>query len=139
MDIKEIIGLFADAQPLECEIKNTSHGEDDFREAVIARWEKGALPPELGDRMVIKLASNGFTDPAHLEMWERLAEEYRRRDAGVPASCGQRQGSSHLWSIRAANASFMGKSMPAFVQRTVLRSRKCLRMAGLPIWMISFV
>ena len=84
MDIKEIIGLFAEAQPLEYEIKNTSHGEDDFREAVIARWEKGVLPPELGDRMVIKLASNGFTDPAHLEMWERLAEEYRRRGYYCP-------------------------------------------------------
>ncbi len=84
MDIKEIIGLFADAQPLECEIKNTSHGEDDFREAVILRWEKGVLPAELGDRMVIKLAANGFTDPAHLEMWERLAEEYRRRGCWCP-------------------------------------------------------
>ncbi len=79
MDIKEIIGLFAEAQPLECEIKNTSHGEDDFRETVILRCEKGVLPAELEDRMVIKLAANGFTDPAHLEMWERLAEEYRRR------------------------------------------------------------
>ena len=84
MDIKEIIGLFADARPLEYEIKNTSHGEDDFREAVIVRWEKGFLPPELGDRMVIKLASNGFTDPEHLEMWERLAEEYRRQGYYCP-------------------------------------------------------
>ena len=84
MDIKEIIGLFAEARPLEYEIKNTSHGEDDFREAVIVRWEKGVLPPELGDRVVIKLASNGFTDPAHLEMWERLAEEYRRRGYYCP-------------------------------------------------------
>lgn len=84
MDIKEIIGLFAEARPLEYEIKNTSHGEDDFREAVIVRWEKGFLPPELGDRMVIKLASNGFTDPEHLEMWERLAEEYRRQGYYCP-------------------------------------------------------
>ncbi len=84
MEIKEIIGLFAEAQPLEYEIKNTSHGEDDFREAVIVRWEEGVLPSELGDRMVIKLASNGFTDPAHLEMWERLAEEYRRRGYWCP-------------------------------------------------------
>ncbi len=84
MDIKEIIGLFANAQPLEYEIKNTSHGEGDFREAVIVRWEEGVLPPELDDRMVIKLASNGFTDQAHLEMWERLAEEYRRRGYWCP-------------------------------------------------------
>ncbi len=92
MDIKEIIGLFADAQPLEYEIKNTSHGEDDFREAVIVRWEEGVLPPELGDRMVIKLASNGFTDPAHLEMWERLAEEYRRRGYYCPRFLRTRAG-----------------------------------------------
>ena len=84
MDIKEIIGLFTEAQPAGFEIIETSHGEDDFREAVIARWEKGVLPPELGDRMVIKLAANGFTDPAHLEMWERLSEEYRRRGYYCP-------------------------------------------------------
>jgi hypothetical protein len=92
MDIKEIIGLFADTQPLECEIKNTSHGEDDFREAVILRWEKGVLPAELGDRMVIKLAANGFTDPVHLEMWERLAEEYRRRGYWCPRFLRTRAG-----------------------------------------------
>ena len=84
MEIGEIIGLFAETQPLEYEIKNTSHGEDDFREAVILRWEKGVLPPELGDRMVIKLASNGFTGPERIAMWERLAEEYRHRGYYCP-------------------------------------------------------
>ena len=84
MDIKEIIGLFTEAQPSGFEIIETSHGEDDFREAVIVRWEEGVLPPELGDRMVIKLASNGFTDPERIAMWERLAEEYRRRGYWCP-------------------------------------------------------
>ena len=84
MEIGEIIGLFTEEPASDYKIIGTSHGEDDFREAVIARWENGVLPPELGDRMVIKLASNGFTDPAHLEMWERLAEEYRRRGYYCP-------------------------------------------------------
>ncbi len=84
MEIGEIIGLFTEKPASDYKIIGTSHGEDDFREAVIARWEKGVLPPEMGDRMVIKLASNGFTDPAHLEMWERLAEEYRRRGYYCP-------------------------------------------------------
>ena len=84
MELAEIIALFTDAQPMEYEIKNTSQGEEDFREAVIAKWEAGVLPPELGDRMVLKLASNGFTDPARLEMWEHLAEEYRHRGTWCP-------------------------------------------------------
>ena len=92
MTIEEVFSLFADAQPVEYEIKNTSHGEGDFRETVIARWEAGVLPPELGDRMVLKLASNGFTDPAHLEMWERLAEEYRRRGTWCPRFLRTRDG-----------------------------------------------
>ena len=84
MELKEIIALFANAQPMEYEIKNTSHGAGDFREAVIAKWAAGILPPELGDRMVLKLASNSFTDPVRLEMWERLAQEYRQRGYWCP-------------------------------------------------------
>ena len=84
MEIGEIIGLFTEKPASDYKIIGTSHGEDDFREAVIARWEKGALPPELGDRMVIKLASNGFTIPERIAMWERLAEEYRRRGYYCP-------------------------------------------------------
>ncbi len=84
MELPEIIGLFVKTPPADVETIETSHGEDDFREAVIVRWENAVLPPEQGDRMVIKLASNGFTDPARLEMWERLAEEYRRRGYWCP-------------------------------------------------------
>ena len=92
MELAEIMALFADAQPTEYEVRNTSHGETDFRKAVIARWEGGVLPPELGERMVLKLAANGFTDPAHLEMWERLAEEYRRRGYWCPRFLRTRAG-----------------------------------------------
>ncbi len=92
MEIGEIISLFEEAPPAGFEIIETSHGEDDFREAVIARWDKGVLPPELGDRLVIKLASNGFTDPERIAMWERLAEEYRRRRCYCPRFLRTRAG-----------------------------------------------
>ena len=84
MELKEIFGLFAEEQPKDYKTINTSHGEDDFREAIIAYWDKGVLPPELEDRMVIKLAANGFTDPERIGMWERLAEEYRQRGYYCP-------------------------------------------------------
>ena len=84
MDIKEIIGLFTEAQPAGYEIIETSRGENDFREAVIVRPDTGGLPPAPGDRIVIKLADNGFTDPERIAMWERLAEEYRRRGCYCP-------------------------------------------------------
>jgi len=92
MELREIIALFTEEQPTELEVIDTSHGEDDFREAVIARWEKGALPPELGDRMVIKLAANGFTDSVRIGMWERLAEEYRKRGYYCPCFLRTRTG-----------------------------------------------
>ncbi len=84
MELREILSLFANEQPIDTELRDTSHGETDFREAVIARWDRGVLPPELGERMVVKLADNGFTDPKRIEMWERLAEEYRGRGFYCP-------------------------------------------------------
>ena len=84
MELREIFGLFAEEQPKDFKTINTSHGEDDFREAVVAYWNEGALPPEFEDRMVIKLAANGFTDLERIGMWERLSEEYRQRGYYCP-------------------------------------------------------
>ena len=84
MELREIIALFAGEQPADFRRIDTSHGDTDFREAVIARWDRDVLPPELGGRMVLKLADNGFTDPERIEMWERLGEEYRKRGCWCP-------------------------------------------------------
>ena len=62
MTLSEIFRLFAPEQPVEYETIDSSRGEGDFRLAILARWAPGVLPPELGDRMVIKLEDNGFTD-----------------------------------------------------------------------------
>lgn len=92
MTLQEVFLLFAPAQPLEYEVIDSSHGDGDFREAVLARWEPGVLPPELGERMVIKLADNGFTDPDRIAMWERLSAEYRRRGYWCPRFLRTRRG-----------------------------------------------
>ena len=69
MDVNEIAGLFTNSIPKNVETRNTSHGDDDFREALLV---------DLGnEKLVIKLSSNGFTDEKHLVLWERIAKEYR--------------------------------------------------------------
>ena len=69
MDVNYVVGLFSKRIPKNIEIKNTSHGDDDFREALFVDFGN--------EKIVIKLSSNGFTDEKHLILWERIAEEYR--------------------------------------------------------------
>ena len=84
MEINDIFLLFADVLPKEYHIQNTSHGTNDFREAIFATYEEGVLPAKLNNRLVIKLADNGFTDHEHLLMWERLTLEYRKKGFYCP-------------------------------------------------------
>ncbi|WP_022780153.1 hypothetical protein [Butyrivibrio sp. AE3009] len=69
MDINDIVSLFSEKTPVNVDIKNTSHGEEDFRETLLVDFGE--------KRIVIKLSANGFTDEKHLAMWERIAKEYR--------------------------------------------------------------
>lgn len=78
MEIDDIFRFFADHLPVEYEIRNTSHGEDDFREAIITQWENEPRFLQFQNRIVIKLAANDFTDEEHILLWERLTSEYRR-------------------------------------------------------------
>ena len=93
MELKDIIALFDKREPAETTVIDTSHGESDFREAVIVRWnngaaapnsDDGAAPPNPDSRIVLKLADNGFTDPERIAMWERLTEEYRKLGCYCP-------------------------------------------------------
>lgn len=77
MDDKDIFRLFTEAEPFHIENRDSSHGDSDFRRTLIGRFHDRALPDGLGNRLVVKLASNGFTDLEYLEMWERLTREYR--------------------------------------------------------------
>ena len=69
MNANEIVRLFSPKAPIHIDLKKSSHGEEDFREALLV---------DLGDeKIVIKLSANGFTDEKHLSLWERIAKEYR--------------------------------------------------------------
>ena len=69
MDMNDIVKLFSEKPPVKIDIKDTSHGEDDFRETLLVDYG--------GERIAIKLSANGFTDEKHLVTWERIAKEYR--------------------------------------------------------------
>jgi len=64
-----VLELFFDEAPSKIEVRNTSHGEEDFREAILAEWVSG-------EKYVIKLAYNDFTFAEKIEAWKRCAEEY---------------------------------------------------------------
>ena len=69
MDINDVVGFFTKSIPQSIETKNTSHGDDDFRETLLVDFGN--------EKIVVKLSSNGFTDEKHLALWERIAKEYR--------------------------------------------------------------
>lgn len=69
MDINDVVGVFTKSIPKSIETKNTSHGDDDFRETLLVDFGN--------EKIVVKLSSNGFTDEKHLALWERIAKEYR--------------------------------------------------------------
>lgn len=62
---------FRPGNPLSYRDKNTSRGESDFRETLLARWENG-------EKLVLKLACNDFTTAPRLTIWQRCAEAYRQ-------------------------------------------------------------
>lgn len=70
-ELLDVFRLFYDSVPVSFETIDSSRGDTDFREAVIAVFESG-------DKSVVKLADNGFTNPEKIKMWKRTALEYRR-------------------------------------------------------------
>ncbi len=71
MTEQQIISLFTKDTIKEYHIINTSHGDDDFREAIICTFDSGK-------KLVIKTAHNSFTSVEHIKMWQRCIEEYRK-------------------------------------------------------------
>ena len=62
--------LYYDAEVTDVEIKDSSHGESDFRKAYIV--DDGT------SKMVIKYFSNSFSDQKRMMGWFRLMVEYRK-------------------------------------------------------------
>ena len=84
-ELAQIFYLFFEELPDEIEIKNTSRGEEDFREAVIATWSSG-------EKYVLKLSCNDFTFPKKIEAWQRCAEEYRKLGYYCPEILASKKG-----------------------------------------------
>lgn len=83
--VESIVSLFFDEKPVSYEIKNTSHGENDFREALIVQLESGV-------KYVLKLADNDFTSEDRIRIWQRCSEDYRRLGYYTPAIISSKSG-----------------------------------------------
>lgn len=84
-ELISIFQLFFDELPYQYEIKNTSRGDADFREAVIAEWISG-------EKYVIKLSDNDFTFPEKIKIWKHCANEYRKLGYYCPAILSSKHG-----------------------------------------------
>ncbi|WP_295151857.1 hypothetical protein [uncultured Ruminococcus sp.] len=68
-EISNIFGMFFDDNLISCQVINTSRGDSDLRETIIAKTSSGS-------KRVIKLADNDFTFPDKIKMWQRTVSEY---------------------------------------------------------------
>ena len=84
-ELAQVFNLFFDELPDVIEIKNTSHGEEDFREAVIAKWSSG-------EKYVLKISDNDFTFPEKIKTWQRCAWEYRKLGYYCPEILASKSG-----------------------------------------------
>ena len=69
--VPEVFHRFFDGTPASWETIETSRGDDDFRITVIVSTAEG-------EKYVLKFASNDFTFPEKMRMWQRTVEEYRK-------------------------------------------------------------
>ncbi len=67
----EAFQMFFDGTPAVAELIDTSKGSSDFRNTVIVTTTEG-------EKYVLKFASNDFTFPEKMRMWQRTVEEYRQ-------------------------------------------------------------
>ncbi len=69
MDLTNIFALYSPIPPLEWQVIDSGHGEDDLRLALVCTWPEG--------KRVIKIACNGFTDAHRVTGWRDTIEAYR--------------------------------------------------------------
>lgn len=84
-ELLHILRLFFEDLPQWYEIRNTSRGDTDFREAVIVGWPSGG-------KAVLKLSDNDFTFPEKIRAWKRCAEAYRELGCYCPEIYESKQG-----------------------------------------------
>ncbi len=80
----EVFSLYSDEKPNTYHIVDTSHGEEDFRQAIFAEWNN--------QKVVIKIASNGFTTTHRVKGWHDTILAYRDMGYYCPAILPTRSG-----------------------------------------------
>ena len=83
--IREIFARFFGGTPVAADVIDTSREETDFRQTVIVTAAEG-------EKYVLKIASNDFTFPEKMRMWQRTAEEYRALGYYCPRILCDRKG-----------------------------------------------
>jgi len=84
MNLNDLFLLYDESQPAEYEIKDTSHGGDDFRQSVFARWPNR--------KIAIKITCNDFTTPERIQGWHDTIEAYRGSGYYCPRIITNRDG-----------------------------------------------
>ena len=95
-EILAVLSLFFDTPPSRFEVKNTSHGSNDFREVILAQWDSG-------EKYAVKLADNDFTFAEKIEVWKKCAYEYRRLNYYCPSIFYSRTGNFPLVQYKGHN------------------------------------
>ena len=83
--ISSVFSLFSDSKPVDYSIKNTSHGDTDFRETVICDCSSG-------NKLVLKIIDNEFTSPDRISIWKRCADEYKKLGYYCPKILSSKNG-----------------------------------------------
>lgn len=83
--IREIFARFFGGTPVSADVIDTSREDSDFRQTVIVTTAEG-------EKYVLKIASNDFTFPEKMRMWQRTAEEYRALGYYCPRILCDREG-----------------------------------------------
>lgn len=68
MELCDLFALYSDFPPLGYEIKDTSHGAEDFRQAIFCTWQD--------KKTVIKITCNDFTTEDKVRAWKKTADAY---------------------------------------------------------------
>lgn len=92
-DVTSIIRLFTDEEIAEFKCLDTSHGDVDFRVAII-------VSEVTGRKLVVKLAANEFTSLESIAMWQRCVREYRNIGVYCPEILASKDGTFPKVSFR---------------------------------------
>lgn len=95
-ELADIFQIFLNDKPINFEVINTSRGDSDFRETVIAELKDNK-------KIVIKLSDNDFTSSDKIHAWSKCADEYRKLGYYCPRILCSKDGSFPIVKYKGHN------------------------------------